>query len=529
MFQSTSSRATDYTFALPENSVAKDRETIRHLPITGEIVLAEAKTQWAVGAFTGGDLSASSSSPDTQTVFLGTANESEFVDTWSSSIVFKIKVTSPCVTGVYMNGFHDVIKDICIEAANGTEIERITDLNTLNAFISDSVLGRNFRETSLFATKVGTTSPTKFNPSVAETASVNNQPYLTVDPDLYSIAERQSSSLSAGYKTGKTHHVIVPLCMLGGLFKMDTLMPPQLFNGMKITITWADASDVFTHNTDPNRALVAPYVAAASPNPEKLLGNIGNSTLPIVDPSYELTDIMIEADTYSLSDSAHKSVSTQFARNGLGISFRSYMQFDKQKRLGAVGDVEMLRVTRGFSQATKFLGAIRCQPTDSKWKSFFPLTWFHPHDESFDYITEHNGKRYPRNLYESSVSRFWAWQQAFGANKILYNSDRALYNDYMKNYGHVFAHDFNRTSKSLMASTPCSNFSTNNSNSAQTIDGNNPATVSVVVPSLTSPDYVEALLPTDAHAHSSVGWVCSTWVEHFRHLSLKPNMTEVFM
>ena len=204
------------------------------------------------------------------------------------------------------------------------------------------------------------------------------------------------------------------------------------------------------------------------------------------------------------------------------------MQFDKQKHLGPSGSTDTMKVARGFSQASKFLGAIRCQPSDSSLKAFFPLTWFHPHDESFDYLTEHNGKQYPRNVYENSVERFWAWQQAFGANKILYNSNRALYSDYMKYYGHVFVHDFNRTSKSLMGSTPCSNFSTDNSNSTQTIDGNNPASVTVKVPSLSSPNYKEKYLPTDLH-DAGIGWVCSTWVEHFRHLSLKPNMVEVFM
>ena len=159
-----------------------------------------------------------------------------------------------------MHAIHDLIKNIRIESATGAVIERIDDVNMLNSFIADSLLGKDHRKDMLFSSRVRETShtdfekETQFYPDSEETSTKSIEAYNTLDDLPYTPAQRNhaaDSILTSGeYHESDFHNVVIPLSFLSGLFRMDTLMPPQLLDGMKIIIDWADASDVFTHNSN---------------------------------------------------------------------------------------------------------------------------------------------------------------------------------------------------------------------------------------------------------------------------------------
>lgn len=516
---------------MPAIPNSKDREIIRHLPIRGNTVSAAATLSLSGNNFLLSDVVSSSASPSTQTVFIIRSNPNDFIDTWTSALSFKLRVSSPSLQGVYMHAFHSLIKDIRIEAANGTELERIDDVHVLNSFIGDALFGKNYRNNGLFSTRVRETSHTGF--TAKESATAPNSivsPYNTVDELPYTDASRESIEQPA-YNTGDEHDVLIPLSFLCGLFRMDTLMPPQLAEGLKIFITWNEAKDVFTYNI--NTLDTAFTTVTGPPDLNANIGLVDGTTFAnnLIDTSYFLTAVELHLDTQVVTNQIAESVMKVFQSSyGIDIPFRTYTTFEKAKQfdcLPRVSTTISFEVPSSFSQASKFLGTFRYRsPTDVN-NNFIPLlNQDQPFDEFFTFQTRHNQKSYPRRPLTGSVSQFWEWQKAFGANKILYNTNRTSYDDFITQNGTSFVYDMNRSTRSYTQTTAGSNICANPWNSTQTIDGNNRLSVTSTIP---SPDDADAFIkrnyPSDLYTSEkalpdyihALAW---TWIEHYRHINL---------
>jgi hypothetical protein len=503
---------------MPQLSHSKDRELIRHLPIRGGSINAESLLAVKGPVISIANIVSTSSLPDSQTVFVIRAGQNDFIDTWASTLSFKIQVTSPCLTGVYMHAFHDLIRNIRIESATGTEIERIDNVNMLNSFIADSVFGYANRSDKMFSSRVGET-----NSDVPQTTA---GPFNTVDVKPYESTERShltNSILPAGYTVSEAHDVVIPLSFLSGLFRMDSLMPPQLLEGMKIIIDWEEASNVFTHNSLPVQPVFTDYFSPGTP---LLNVNIGKADADfskdnLIDPGYRLTDVEIHLDTHTVINSASVAIMKQFhSKAGLSMSFRTYTNFHNAKAV-YVDDTKLTHhyeVNRAFGQASKFLGTTRHVFRDTRYKSFLPLFHLQPRDEEFKYLVEHNGKHYPRQAIAGSVGQFWDWQKSFAAYKMLSNPNRASYSDFSKHNGNGFIYDMNRTPPRFSSSNPDWEFSADNSGSTQSIDGNNRLSVMTNAP-IPPPDYLQGLVPSDINATPTVA-VFWSWIEHFSHLNI---------
>jgi hypothetical protein len=537
-----------YSAELPDVPISKDRELIRHHPITGSLVLADSQLSASSNVFAPANVTGSSSKPNTQTVFCIRANPNDFIDTWSSVLSFGVQVRSPALAGTYMHAFHDLIKDIRIESATGEEIERIQDVNMLNSFIEDSLFGKQYTSDVLFSSRVNETQRTDFNkpwwdgPVYPESGTpvygdskANFQPYDTVDPVPYTDGERvpaTDSKLVNGYKYGASHNVVIPLSFISGFFRMDTLLPPQLAEGMKIFITWADARDVFIYNTDTTQNTFTDRFGLALP----LNQNIGKSSLNLteclLDPSYTLSNIELHLDTHTLDNRIASAVMESYQNDGgLALSYRSYTAFDSGTVINTEAGVDSvaLEVGSSFSQATKFLGTVRYRHKTDHWNAFLPLFTAQPRDETFFYQTQHNQKNYPRSPLVGSPSQFWEWQKSFGANKVLFNSNRSSYSDFINSHGNSFVYDMNRSSYNLKHAVSDANFSAMTPTTSQTIDGNNRLSVRVKLPTPPS-TYFDTLLPLDLKGADPATNTWSrvwTWVEHFRHINVKPGMVHI--
>jgi hypothetical protein len=197
----------------------------------------------------------------------------------------------------------NIFKSIRLTHASGTEIEYIDNLNLLNSFKMAYERDETYRSSEGTAFGMTHRSKSARDPLATPVAPVD------VKNDVSTIEQSWVSSGTGGtgrYVTlvnGEDVRFAVPLSALSEFFNSDKLLPPYVLAGMRIELELAS----------PNISLQAITVSSgttAAPN-----------TLEV---TQTLSDLRMQLDSHTLTDSVAKAIARMSANEGLDIHFSSW-------------------------------------------------------------------------------------------------------------------------------------------------------------------------------------------------------------
>lgn len=419
--------------------------------------------------------------PDTKTVFRLNTNQNEFLNPWNTKIAFNIQVRTPSAIGVYFRSMADLIQDVLIESAQGQELERIDNVNILNSFITASILSEQYQKDTARNTLTHKFTPTDFSLIDSREQTANTlYPYNVLD-NTYAMSERTEPNLTEfSGSTGKLHYIEIPLPLICGLFRANNLLPPQLTNGMKITITWAPAENVLNHNVNPVEGLFVNEPQQDENGNWLLRSNLSTHVHDFDDlyvNTYNLSKVQLIQDMHIMTDAVSNFVKSVHKSAGLDISIRSFSQCSPGTPVTSAMD---LSVTGAYSQASRFVGTVRAKPKDKNLQAYIPLMHYQPRARNFSYQIEHNNTLYPPLALTSAEAQYSWWIEAFGSSKNITDSQSSnSWERFSEHHGNTFVYNLNRCPVNLDTKLQGHNITANPNSTSQEINGNNRCKVRV--------------------------------------------------
>lgn len=226
---------------------------------------------------------------------------------WGKSSYMSFNLTASAAS-TFNSSALDIIKTLTIYHSSGTEIERLENVNLFRRSYDRYAYDQNYHDKKL---------------SVAG-----------YDPAVY------GSNLST-----YTEKFIVPLNHMSGLFDTNTLLPPYLMSGMRISIDLASNEE----------ALKA---AAAT--------------------TYTISDVDIVLDSVTLADNVVKELNKTSASKGTELTWKSYEDTQKPEstqKLHISAERAVSRSNMAFMVA-RDLGNVQLQTADSLAPITYPVNQY---------------------------------------------------------------------------------------------------------------------------------------------------------
>jgi hypothetical protein len=183
----------------------------------------------------------------------------EYVDPGTSALVFSVKnLSSDQACNFGSGSCANLIRRIILTSRSGDEIERIERVNLLAPILDRFERDKHWLET------IGSMAGYNASPAVPTTT----------------IA------------AGATTRFVLPLSCISGLFRnFDRLLPSMLMSGLRIEIEWE--------------------------RPDVALTYAGTPT----SPGYEITELQLALDSYTMTDSVQRTLNETAALSGLEVVF----------------------------------------------------------------------------------------------------------------------------------------------------------------------------------------------------------------
>jgi hypothetical protein len=322
-----------------------------------------------------------------------------------------------------------------------------------------------------------------------------------------------------------SYPVNIPLNLLLGLFAVDKLLPPQLVHGLEIQIGWANAFTVLAQNINPYADLITPYI-----NPSIWAQNIYGAD---ANPGYQVSEMYISLDTYSLEQNVVSLVASQASSQvGIPLKFQTYTQVVQQRASNAAQTLT-LPIEQSFTSASMFITTARLRVSGLDrgvyLDSMVPYLTNQPWIAGGSFALRFNGVSYPHDAVDTREDAYHHWLSAFGKNRLYMDVRGPLPGEFFFNMGTTFAVDLNRAPYSFKIAGSAVSTESNRLRSGQRIDGTNPLTLQLslgAVPAAAlAPFTTEDYFAGYPNQFRSV----MAWVEHERVLLISASGNRVLV
>jgi hypothetical protein len=329
----------------------------------------------------------------------------EYIDPANTALVFSVTNTGTNQVSFGNGSCANLIRRIVLTSRSGDELERIERVNLLAP-----VLDRYERSEEWCATVGGV------------------QGYLPRDTNDFSNgATSIGVDIVNGVNQGVTVRYVLPLGCISGLFRsFDRLLPSMLMSGLRIEIEWETAITAF--QSEP-------------------------SQVPAV-PDYQINDLQVMADSYTLTDSVQRSLNETASLSGLEIVFSSY--FNNQSSTNENTSLQ-IQVRKAVSRALGFIMKVHDNVPAVDTDSTASSPW------EFTSLQARIGSLYfPQQPLSgdtvNTVARECYYHTIRGFNKIATHSapPQVNYADFLSKSG-VFAQDLERSSVQKLTGVPINN------------------------------------------------------------------------
>lgn len=455
----------------------------------------------------------------------------EFVDGWTSFLKFKVTSKSVCHQGHYIQSFFNLINQVTILDRHGVEISREQDVNLLNSLIIRSMFGSDYIETTGHSMLDYNTNPSNFERSAGAYTYTNitdpANPGSTT-PSFLNIPTNVIITHNV-VEDDKIYEVLIPLSLLSPLFRIDSLLPPQLLNGCIIRIDWENAQKVFTQNLDPELDAIQGeevftngisgeegYSTFATPQ-----ANLKNEAVKI--PTYSLSDIDMFIDTYTFNISLSLEIQNEYNEGGIILKLLSYTKvLDDTAEDPRVEYKAVHPIMQSFTKATKIIISSKIEPQAHELELdgiLYPTRPLYPlfrgqKNQDLSYYMRFNNQQYPNYSIDSQEPSYFNWLQVFGKNR-LYSDVRDLFPKiYFEEQGASFLLDLNRSPLNFQSGSIANATSSNFIISGQRVDGTNPCTLHIDFPAYSDQSILNDHIPKnlksiflDAVERRVYGWI----------------------